>query len=129
MSALSAPHENANVEKLLNRQMTLERFAGDEELLGDIANVFIKTVPQLVATLETALKGNDMKTAFHQAHSLKGAVAAFEAPRVLVAIKEVEQYSKNNDTSSAKTAFPAAQLLVAGMLSELAEIVEARTNG
>ena len=113
--------------RLLDVETTLARFAGDEILLGEIASVFVRTVPQLLTSIGSALTANDMKTAFHQAHSLKGAVAAFEAPLVLNAVKELEAHAKNNDASTVAASLAEARSLVERMLGELAPMVPANT--
>jgi HPt (histidine-containing phosphotransfer) domain-containing protein len=107
---------------LLNREVTLSRFADDQELLVDIAAVFVKTVPQLVGAVTEAVARNDLTQAFHQAHSLKGAVAAFEAPQVLSAVLAVEAYAKNGDATATAQAWGAAKGLVEALLTELATL-------
>jgi HPt (histidine-containing phosphotransfer) domain-containing protein len=123
----TAAPESTHTEQLLDVETTLARFAGDEMLLGEIACVFVRTVPQLLTSISSALTANDMKTAFHQAHSLKGAVAAFEAPLVLNAVKELEAHAKNNDAATVAASLPGARSLVERMLGELASMVPANT--
>lgn len=108
--------------RLLDIDTTLARFAGDKALLGEIAAVFVRTVPQLLTSLDTAVAANDMKQAFHHAHSLKGAVAAFEAPNVLSSVMALEAYARQSDTAATASAFPAAQSLVHRLLGELAAV-------
>jgi HPt (histidine-containing phosphotransfer) domain-containing protein len=109
-------------DKLLDRDATLERFAGDDTLLAEIAAVFIRTVPQLVTALGAAVAANDLKQIHHQAHSLKGAVAAFQAPLVVEAVMAVEKHAKAGDAAAAAAAYPIAQALVQRLLGELASI-------
>lgn len=116
-----APDAGSN-SRLLDVDVTLSRFAGDETLLGEIACVFIRTVPQLVTSISSALTARDLKSAFHHAHSLKGAVAAFEAPAVLNAVKELEGHAKSSDGVATAAAFPVAQAFVERMLAELAPL-------
>jgi HPt (histidine-containing phosphotransfer) domain-containing protein len=116
--------ESQKMDRLLDLDVTLTRFAGDETLLSEIAGVFTRTVPQLVDSISVALTANDLSCAFQQAHSLKGAVAAFEAPAVLSSVVELERYAKNNDAAGAAVAFPVAQALVSRLLTELATIMQ-----
>jgi HPt (histidine-containing phosphotransfer) domain-containing protein len=76
---------------LLNVEMTLTRLAGDEALLAEVAQIFLRTVPQILASLNAALASNDLEHAYAEAHSLKGAVAPFEAPEVFNAVVSVEK--------------------------------------
>ena len=104
---------------------TLARLDGDEFLLGEIARIFITTAPDELNVLGAALESGDTKTAYHQAHSLKGSVGAFEAPTVLKAIVDIEQQAKAGDGAAAAAAFPAARELVEALMVELGPLVQA----
>ena len=121
-SASTATRSANSSDRLLERDATLERFGGDDTLLAEIAAVFIRTVPQLVTALGTAVAANDVKQTHHQAHSLKGAVAAFHAPLVVEAVIAVEKHAKAGDAAAAAAAYPIAQALVQRLLGELASI-------
>ena len=111
-------------EPVLDVNMTRARLAADEALLGEIADVFIRTVPQLLNSIGAALSGNDLKRAFGQAHSLKGAVAAFEAPEVFNSLAQVEAHAKNENAEAAAAAFVMAEALVERLFVELVPIVQ-----
>jgi hypothetical protein len=72
-----------------------------------------------------ALTGDDLKRAYAEAHSLKGAVGVFETPQVFGSVSEVARHAKNSDLAAAKDAFAVAQPLVERLLAELAPIVSA----
>jgi HPt (histidine-containing phosphotransfer) domain-containing protein len=84
---------------------------------------FIRTAPQLLASISSALGANDLKRTFVQAHTLKGAVAAFEAPVVFNSVLSVERHAKNEDAQAAAAAFRLAQELVARLVKELFPLV------
>lgn len=109
----------ARRKSLLDVNMTLERLAGDEALLGDVAVAFIRTAPQLLTSIGAAITATDYKRAFTQAHALKGAVAAFEAPVVFNCVLNVERHARNEDAPAAAAAFRLAQDLVSRLLGEL----------
>lgn len=113
-----------NPDRLLDISMTRARLAADEALLGEIASIFIRTVPQLLTSIGTSLSGNDLKRALGQAHSLKGAVAAFEAPEVFNSLAQVETHARNDDPKAAAAAFAMAEALVERLFQELAPIVQ-----
>jgi HPt (histidine-containing phosphotransfer) domain-containing protein len=114
-----------NTPGLLDRKTTLERLGDDEELFGEVAQILIQTAPEQLNTLGAALAANDMKRAYEEAHSLKGAVAAFEAPEVLAQVAAVERHARAEDAAAAGAAFTAAQPLVERLLEELAAFVPA----
>jgi HPt (histidine-containing phosphotransfer) domain-containing protein len=113
------------VPRLLDVETTLERLAGDQELLGEIAQILIMTAPAQLESIAAALGTQDMKSAYEEAHSLKGAVAAFEAPEVFTLVASVEKHARAGDSAAAGSAFAAAQPMVEGLLSELAPFAPA----
>jgi hypothetical protein len=54
-----------------------------------------------------------------QAHALKGAVAAFEAPVVFNCVLNVERHAKNEDAAAAAAAFRMTQDVVGRLVTEL----------
>ena len=116
----SAGHQGSTPAPVLDVKASLERLAGDATLFGEVARVFLKTVPPLLSSVATALMANDMARATLDAHSVKGAVGAFEAPEVFNSLALVEHFAKNADRDAAATAFEKAKPLVDRLLSELA---------
>ena len=111
--------------RVLDVETTLERLAGDQELFGEIAQILITTAPTQLETIGAALGALDMKSAYEEAHSLKGAVAAFEAPEVFTRVAAVEKFARAEDAAAAAQAFAAAQPLVHVLLTELAPFAPA----
>ena len=109
--------------RLLDADMTLERLAGDEAVLSAVARNFTEVAPQLVDSINTALARNDLKSAFAHAQSLKGAVAAFEAPQVLNSVLNLERHALNEDLNAAAHALPTTQALLEGLIVELSSVV------
>jgi DNA-binding response OmpR family regulator len=107
---------------LLNVEMTLTRLAGDEMLLAEIAQIFLRTVPQILASLNAALASSDLEHAYAEAHSLKGAVAPFEAPEVFNAVVGVETEARNKSIAGLAGTFAQAERLVERLLDELSQM-------
>jgi len=63
----------------LDLMLARQNFGCDEELLCEIATVFIEDVPMLIAELEQASQRGDSMTVCRMAHSLKGLCATFGA--------------------------------------------------
>ncbi|MGZ5094090.1 MAG: response regulator [Burkholderiales bacterium] len=104
---------------VLDMNMTLQRLAGDQTLLGNLAVAFIRTAPQLLASISAALAASDLRRASVQAHALRGAVAAFEAPVVSTCVLNVEKHAKSDNAPAAAAAFRLAQDLVERLLAEV----------
>ncbi|MGZ5091871.1 MAG: response regulator [Burkholderiales bacterium] len=126
-AAASTP--GSDTDNVLDVNMTRARLAADEALLSEIARIFMRTVPELLSSIETSLSRNDLKRAFGHAHSLKGAVAAFEAPEVFNSLARVEEHAKNHDAEAASAAFALAEALVRRLVRELASIVQRNGPG
>ncbi|HTP87040.1 MAG TPA: Hpt domain-containing protein [Bryobacteraceae bacterium] len=74
----------------LNLTAALDRVGGDEELLRELAGLFIDDYPRQLQQIEEAIGKQDWKTAEREAHSLKGAVANFGASDASEAARAVE---------------------------------------
>ncbi|MGZ5164820.1 MAG: Hpt domain-containing protein [Burkholderiales bacterium] len=101
--------------QLLDVDATVSRL-GDETLLGVVARVFTRTAPSIVSAIDVALKAGDLKQTALEAHSLKGAVATFEAPLVVNSVADIERHAKNVDATAAAVAFERAKPLVERLL-------------
>ena len=113
------------VARVLDVETTLERLAGDEELFGEIAQILIMTAPAQLESIGAALDNKDLKSAYEEAHSLKGAVAAFEAPEVFTRVAAVEKLARAEDGAGALAAFAEAHPMVKNLLAELAAFAPA----
>ena len=68
----------------------LERVGGDEELLRELAAIFLDDYPRQLRLIEEAIARQDSKTAERESHGLKGAVANFSAPDAVEAARTLE---------------------------------------
>jgi DNA-binding response OmpR family regulator len=119
--------EAASRMGLLDLDMTLRRLAGDVTLLAQVARVFIRTVPQLLSAIASALATEDLERAYAEAHSLKGAVAVFEAPQVFDAVLSVEAHAIDYNATGATAAFAGARVLIERLVAELQPLVARST--
>jgi CheY-like chemotaxis protein len=113
----------ARRKALLDSDMTLQRLAGDQTLLANVAVAFIRTAPPLLTSIATALVATDLKRASVQAHALKCAVAALEAPVVFNCVVNVERYARSEDAPATAAAFRLANELVRRLVTELRPLV------
>ena len=110
-------------DALLNVALTRARLGGDETALGEIAQVFIATVPYLLNSIRSALSHDDFEMVLTQANSLKGAVAAFEAPEVFNFVAGIETHARRYDSPSTVAAFEMACALIERLIAELEPLV------
>jgi two-component system, sensor histidine kinase and response regulator len=67
------------MESLLDRDEALSRVGGDEELLRELAGLFLDEYPRLLETVGAALQNADFTSGANAAHQLKGLLAQFGA--------------------------------------------------
>lgn len=105
---------------ILNRRLALERVDGDEELLREVAQLFLADYPRALAEIREALSSGDAKRLEREAHGLKGAAANFGAQPVVAAALELELLGRKGQTFGAD---PSLASLVSA-LSQLREELE-----
>ena len=90
---------------ILNRALALSRVGGDEDLLREIAGLFLDDYPQLVVKIQESLAANDANGLERASHSLKGSVANFGAEPAYQAALELERMGRSNDLTQARAAY------------------------
>ncbi|HDM76392.1 MAG TPA: Hpt domain-containing protein [Deltaproteobacteria bacterium] len=94
-----------NEGKALAVQSVLERLGGDEELLCEVIDLFIEEVPDILTTLEAAIESGDWESAAKLAHTLKGSSSNVGAERFASVVLELENHSKEENSSGAIKAY------------------------
>ncbi|MCX6595208.1 MAG: Hpt domain-containing protein [Acidobacteria bacterium] len=77
-------------ELMVNLQLAMERVGGDEELLQQVARLFLDDCPRALGEIRAAIDRGDAKLLEREAHSLKGSVANFGAEPVVNAALDLE---------------------------------------
>jgi signal transduction histidine kinase/CheY-like chemotaxis protein/HPt (histidine-containing phosphotransfer) domain-containing protein len=94
------PREDKQETPLIfDRDEVLERLGGDEELLQEIAGVFLNDVPVQITSIEQAIAKGDSHQVEHQAHTLKGASGSFGAHTLQAAALAIEKAAANEETA------------------------------
>jgi HPt (histidine-containing phosphotransfer) domain-containing protein len=104
-------NQGSQAAQLLDRTAALDRIGGDEELLREIAGLFLSEYPSLIAEIRVAVQIGDARALERSAHSLKGSVANFEACAAVDAAFRLESMGRNGNldqTASALAALEAA---------------------
>lgn len=86
-------------------EAALERVGGDQELLKEIAGLFLEDAPGLLDLVRDAIEKNDASALQRAAHSLKGSVANFGAEETVEAAFQLEQMGANGKLDGAKDVF------------------------
>ncbi|MBI4873076.1 MAG: Hpt domain-containing protein [Acidobacteria bacterium] len=106
----------------LDRALALERVGGDEELLREIAVLFLEECPQMMSEIQSAVATGNAIALERTAHSLKGSVGNFGAHQAFRAAARLEAIGRSRDLSSVSQAWAdlaAAMEALCPALSEL----------
>ena len=100
----------------VDRDEICERLGGDEELLCELAGVFIDSGTQLLGRLSEAMKSLDFANLGRAAHSLKGSASVFNLTEIVDATTELEQTAKGCEAER-------ASVLVCRIKQQIQEVV------
>jgi len=81
----------------LDCAVALERLGGDEELLREVASLFLDEYPQLMHEIRSAAETRDADALQRAAHSMKGSVSNFGADGVYQAAFALEKKGRAGD--------------------------------
>jgi HPt (histidine-containing phosphotransfer) domain-containing protein len=110
----------------LDRHVALSRVGGDEELLKEIAAIFLDDYPKGLAEIREALAGGDAKKLESAAHSMKGSVGNFGAQAAVESAFRLEQMGREKrlqpdgpEAAAAKQACEALEQALSALRLEL----------
>lgn len=109
---------------ILNRNMALQRVGGDEDLLREIAELFISDYPRCIDEIRDAVNSGDARALELAAHGLKGAVSNFAAEPARLAAHHLEDIGRSGDLQRSPEALKELVhqfLLLHPVLASLAE--------
>jgi HPt (histidine-containing phosphotransfer) domain-containing protein len=84
-----------------NRAVALDRVGGDEELLQEVAELYLSEYPSLVDQIQTAVSVGNADDLHHLAHTLKGSLGTLGAECAAAQALSLEMMGRNHDLSGA----------------------------
>lgn len=96
--------ESEPFSQVFNPEAALSRFEHDEELLDEVIDVFIETIPRLLARMQEAVASRDARAVQTTAHSLKGTISNLSEGPAQEAALRIEQLARNSDLQGAEAA-------------------------
>ena len=98
---ISAEAEETEIEIPIDLEISLEAVDGDEEILKELATMFIDELPDTLNELEAVIASKDAEQIERRAHALKGAVSNFGAKKAVELAFEIEKagHSGNIETT------------------------------
>lgn len=110
---------------LLDWTRALQNADGDEELLIELAGVFIDECPEMMRQLRVAIDSRDAPELHRAAHSLKGSAHIFAAPAATEAALRLEVMGAEGNFKDAADGWAILQFEINGLLAAL----KARVGG
>jgi CheY-like chemotaxis protein/HPt (histidine-containing phosphotransfer) domain-containing protein len=95
--------------EVIDRAEALARMDGDEELLGEIVELFFDDCPRMLSEVHKAVAGRDSQTLERAAHTLKGSVGNFAARPAFEAALKLEMIGREGSLAHAEEAYAALE--------------------
>ena len=90
-------------DKTVDLHQMLVMFDGDEDLLAEVAGLFLDLYPKQLKEIGTAIASGDARTLERTAHSLRGAAANFGATDVASCALRLEQMGRESQLQEAES--------------------------
>jgi protein-histidine pros-kinase len=103
LDSLPTPGEE---ETVFNRAAILARLEGDEGILAELIQVYLRDWPGLFAEVRQALAAGDLAAARRKAHRLTGLARSFNARPAVVAAVRLEEAAATGAIDTARDARP-----------------------
>jgi HPt (histidine-containing phosphotransfer) domain-containing protein len=87
-----------------SRAEVLDRLGGDEELMQELCQIFLKESPRLMEKLRQGMASGDAEAVQRAAHSLKGEVSYLAAAGATQAARHLEDMGRERDLSAVSAA-------------------------
>jgi HPt (histidine-containing phosphotransfer) domain-containing protein len=115
------PFEEASTIEILNWADAVEHMEGDEDLLKELAEVFLLDNDRYRQEIQKALDAKNSEHLRHAAHTLKGALGHFCATPVVKATVELEALAQECKLAAAAKAYARLEKLLDQFCRNLAE--------
>lgn len=109
-------------EPPFDREKALERVCGDEALLAEIAAIFVEEYPDLMRQIQSAVERRDADALAPLAHTLKGSIGNFCAPKAFDAALRLEKMGKSDDLTDIDKAWANLEMEVERVKDALEEL-------
>ena len=109
--------------QLLDKDAALSRVGGDEELLRELASLFLNDYPQTLEQLRTSVANQEAGAVERLAHGLKGSVSNFGANEVFVAARTLEESGRGGAMDQVEESFRKLETALGRLKPELEALV------
>jgi len=121
---------DAQVDRPYDRPLAIQRAGQDEQLFGELVEVFLGQSDQMLKRLQDAISHQDPRTAFQAARAMKGSLAILEANDAVEAVDTVEASAQCGDLQSLQESAAHLSVEIKRLNSALSrEVTEAGATG
>jgi HPt (histidine-containing phosphotransfer) domain-containing protein len=114
--------EPAGTIGILNLAAALTYMGGDQELLAEVAGLFLENSPRLMIEIKNAVEGSNSYKLEQAAHALKGSASNFAAESTVEAAMRLESMGRSLELVGAQEAYRALESEMGRLCPVLAEI-------
>ena len=112
------------MDRILNFESLLLRLGDDVELINELLNLFMDTIPEQMDILKSAVEKKDSKLVQQTAHSLKGSAGNISADKLAKTAAILEIAGKDGNTMDSASLFS----VLLGEYKELEIIIRQSLN-
>lgn len=102
----------------------LSRVAGDEQMLRELAEIFLEESPKWLEKIETAISEQQPEGVFRAAHDIKGSTEVFGAEAAVQAAKKLEKMGRDEALEDADEAHGALKAELVWVRNALQDFID-----
>jgi two-component system sensor histidine kinase/response regulator len=110
---------------ICDKTTALANIDNDNQLLREIAEVFVDDCPRMMMAIRDAVTFGDATQLYRAAHALRGSVASFSAPCAFEAALALETMARSESLADAPKALDRLEAVVQRLVEELAQVTAA----
>ncbi|MDY6950461.1 MAG: Hpt domain-containing protein [Thermodesulfobacteriota bacterium] len=101
---MASMSESQSSKEVFDVNEALDRVAGDQDLLKEIAQLLVEGLPNQIMQIQEGVDTNNAQAVMEAAHALKGSVGNFAARRAYDAAYRLEQMGREGGLTEGQTA-------------------------
>ena len=114
---------NQSAHGAFDKSYALSRVEGDEELLSEIASLFLDDYPRLLGGIHEAIEAGDSEALERTSHTLKGALGNLVEPLEHKSVAQLEKMGRDGELANAQPAYSDLEARLARLKPELERLL------
>lgn len=122
---MQAKSNESDSQEIFDREAALARMEGDEELLEEVAGMFLEQAPEMLLQLRQSASTGDLAAVEFTAHALKGMGSSLAAGAFTAEALRMELAAREKKAPGVTQALPDIERELARLLAGLAAFTKA----